>query len=143
MNKIFDLIELKELAEEVKKISKKKNIILLFGDLGAGKTTFVREYCQSINIVNQVSSPSFLILNTYYSKNNFQVNHFDLYRVKDIFELETIGFYECLNQSNSINFIEWPEKFISELNKFEDRTLSIYFKFIEDNINQREIKLEF
>ena len=71
MNKIFDLIELKELAEEVKKISKKKNIILLFGDLGAGKTTFVREYCQSINIVNQVSSPSFLILNTYYSKNNF------------------------------------------------------------------------
>ena len=59
MNKIFDLIELKELAEEVKKISKKKNIILLFGDLGAGKTTFVREYCQSINIVNQVSSKSF------------------------------------------------------------------------------------
>jgi len=80
MNKIFDLIELKELAEEVKKISKKKNIILLFGDLGAGKTTFVREYCQSINIVNQVSSPSFLILNTYYSKNNFQVNHFQLKR---------------------------------------------------------------
>ena len=63
MNRIWHINELDQLIDYVKANQGNKNIILLHGDLGSGKTTFVRKYCEKINIINQVSSPSFLILN--------------------------------------------------------------------------------
>ena len=115
MNRIWHINELDQLIDYVKANQGNKNIILLHGDLGSGKTTFVRKYCEKINIINQVSSPSFLILNSYNSLNNMRVNHFDFYRVEDISELEMIGLYEILNENNSLTFIEWPDKFSEEL----------------------------
>ena len=111
MNRIWHINELDQLIDYVKANQGNKNIILLHGDLGSGKTTFVRKYCEKINIINQVSSPSFLILNSYNTLNNMRVNHFDFYRVEDISELEMIGLYEILNENNSLTFIEWPDKF--------------------------------
>ena len=64
MNRIWHINELDQLIDYVKANQGNKNIILLHGDLGSGKTTFVRKYCEKINIINQVSSPSFLILNS-------------------------------------------------------------------------------
>ena len=75
MNRIWHINELDQLIDYVKANQGNKNIILLHGDLGSGKTTFVRKYCEKINIINQVSSPSFLILNSYNSLNNMRVNH--------------------------------------------------------------------
>ena len=49
---------------------------------------------------------------------------------------------EILNESNSLTFIEWPDKFLEELKIFEEKSFSIYFNFIRDNINQREISIE-
>ena len=135
MNRIWHINELDQLIDYVKANQGNKNIILLHGDLGSGKTTFVRKYCEKINIINQVSSPSFLILNSYNSLNNMRVNHFDFYRVEDISELEMIGLYEILNENNSLTFIEWPDKFSEELKIFKEKSCSIYFNFIRDNIN--------
>ena len=142
MNRIWHINELDQLIDYVKANQGNKNIILLHGDLGSGKTTFVRKYCEKINIINQVSSPSFLILNNYNSLNNMRVNHFDFYRVEDISELEMIGLYEILNENNSLTFIEWPDKFSDELKIFKEKSCSIYFNFIRDNINQREVRIE-
>ncbi len=142
MNRIWHINELDQLIDYVKANQGNKNIILLHGDLGSGKTTFVRKYCEKINIINQVSSPSFLILNNYNSLNNMRVNHFDFYRVEDISELEMIGLYEILNENNSLTFIEWPDKFSEELKIFKEKSCSIYFNFIRDNINQREVRIE-
>ena len=142
MNRIWHINELDQLIDFVKANQGNKNIILLHGDLGSGKTTFVRKYCEKINIINQVSSPSFLILNNYNSLNNMRVNHFDFYRVEDISELEMIGLYEILNENNSLTFIEWPDKFSEELKIFKEKSCSIYFNFIRDNINQREVRIE-
>ena len=142
MNRIWHINELDQLIDYVKANQGNKNIILLHGDLGSGKTTFVRKYCEKINIINQVSSPSFLILNNYNSLNNMRVDHFDFYRVEDISELEMIGLYEILNENNSLTFIEWPDKFSEELKIFKEKSCSIYFNFIRDNINQREVRIE-
>ena len=142
MNRIWHINELDQLIDYVKANQGNKNIILLHGDIGSGKTTFVRKYCEKINIINQVSSPSFLILNSYNSLNNMRVNHFDFYRVEDISELEMIGLYEILNENNSLTFIEWPDKFSEELKIFKEKSCSIYFNFIRDNINQREVRIE-
>ena len=142
MNRIWHINELDQLIDYVKANQGNKNIILLHGDLGSGKTTFVRKYCEKINIINQVSSPSFLILNSYNTLNNMRVNHFDFYRVEDISELEMIGLYEILNENNSLTFIEWPDKFSEELKIFKEKSCIIYFNFIRDNINQREVRIE-
>ena len=142
MNKIWHIKELDKLINYVRANQGDKNIILLHGDLGSGKTTFVRRYCEKINVINQVSSPSFLILNSYNSISNMRINHFDFYRVEDFSELEMIGINEILNESNSLTFIEWPDKFLEELKIFKEKSFSIYFNFIRDNINQREISIE-
>ena len=141
MNKIIKLQELSKLINEIDRIRNKRNIILLFGDLGAGKTTFVREYCNFLGIKDVVSSPSFLFLNTYEFK-NVVINHLDLYRVKNEEELDTIGLFDILENNSNLIFIEWPDNYLNLLKKYQKKILCIYFKFIEDNINAREIDIK-
>ena len=78
----------------------------LSGDLGAGKTTFVKAFCKVIGIPDEVSSPTFAIVNEY--RNSNKVYHFDLYRIERQEELYEIGFEEYLDDDAYI-FIEWPE----------------------------------
>lgn len=84
------------------------NIVLLSGDLGTGKTFFVKNVCAQYGIVS-VSSPSFSIVNEYQSEN--KIIHFDFYRIKKIEELYDIGFEDYLMNREAIIFIEWPDLF--------------------------------
>lgn len=91
------------------RLSQKKNIILLKGDLGAGKTTFVKEFIQFMGgNKNQVDSPTFSLLNIYLV-NEKNIYHFDLYRIGTPREIEDIGFMEYIDFGN-LCFVEWPEK---------------------------------
>ena len=91
------------------RLSQKKNIILLKGDLGAGKTTFVKEFIQFMGgNKNQVDSPTFSLLNIYLV-NGKNIYHFDLYRIGTPREIEDIGFMEYIDFGN-LCFVEWPEK---------------------------------
>ena len=101
----------KEIADEFSKILRAGDVIALIGDLGSGKTFFVKAVCSNLNI-EDVSSPSFAIVNEY--NGNYKVNHFDFYRIKKIEELYDIGFTEYLNDEEAITFIEWADMF-SEL----------------------------
>ncbi|MDX9923835.1 MAG: tRNA (adenosine(37)-N6)-threonylcarbamoyltransferase complex ATPase subunit type 1 TsaE [Ignavibacteriaceae bacterium] len=83
------------------------NVVLLSGNLGAGKTFFVRAVCNIFNIP-EISSPSFSIINLYSGK--YEITHVDFYRIKDIEELFPIGFYDYLID-DSIKFIEWADMF--------------------------------
>ena len=95
------------------RIDQRKNIILLRGDLGAGKTSFVKTYVNHLGgDKDEVDSPTFSLLNTY-SVNNQDIHHFDLYRIQSPQEIEDIGFMEYMDSVN-LCFVEWPEK-ISEL----------------------------
>ena len=102
-------------VEELKAIAVKwltKNptpiICLLNGDMGAGKTTFIKEICQVLGVTEIISSPTYSLVNEYFSQSGKKIFHFDLYRLNDEEELYDFGFEEYLNQSCYV-FIEWPE----------------------------------
>ena len=115
-NQILDLYELEKLASNLCKDISIGDIYLFKGELGAGKTTFVRLLINNLYVLNNlpeppsINSPTFPILITY-DLNSSQIYHYDLYRIKNLKELEELDFFENLN--NNITFIEWPEILIS------------------------------
>ena len=120
-NQILDLREIEKLATNLCKDISVGDICLFQGELGAGKTTFVRLLINNLYLLNNlpkptsIASPTFPILNTY-DLNSLQIYHYDLYRIQNLKELEELDFFENLN--NNITFIEWPEMLISlPLNK--------------------------
>jgi tRNA threonylcarbamoyladenosine biosynthesis protein TsaE len=106
------------------------DVVLLNGDLGSGKTFFVKYVCKEFGIEN-VSSPSFAIVNEYHNKKNFV--HFDFYRIKKTEELYDIGFHEYLSGENIV-FIEWSNMFPDILPK---KNYQINFKSVDNT--SREI----
>ena len=88
------------------------DVVTLFGDLGSGKTQFVKGVCQAFKTLTVATSPSFVILNRYDGmderKNEILLYHFDLYRVKSLAEIYDLGYEEFL-QSDGVCLIEWAE----------------------------------
>lgn len=101
------LNDTKEFAQIFSKKLKKGNIVTLEGDLGAGKTTFVKFLCESLGVNDNVSSPTFAIVNEYDGK--FKIYHADLYRLESLDEVENTGFLEILKNLDGVCFIEWPQ----------------------------------
>ena len=102
------------IAREFIETCKAGDRIVLNGDLGAGKTFFIKAALSSIGI-NNVNSPSFAIVNEY--RNDYSIYHFDFYRLKKSSELFDIGWQDYLNDDESIIFIEWGNRFPSVLPK--------------------------
>lgn len=90
-----------------------KKIIAFNGEMGAGKTTFIKAICNVLGVQETVSSPTFSIVNEYKGNNNQIIYHFDFYRIEKTEEAYNLGYEEYL-YSNAYCFIEWPEK-IKEL----------------------------
>lgn len=84
-------------------------LIAIEGEMGAGKTTFVRELCRQLGVQDEVSSPTFSLVNEYYSSKHGSVYHFDFYRMKDEDEAMDIGLEDYLS-SGYFCIMEWPEK---------------------------------
>lgn len=102
--KVNDVLSSKELAFFIAPFLKESSLVLLSGDLGAGKTTFVRNYLLSLGYDKSVTSPTFNIVKTYEVGQIF-VNHIDAYRLEG--RDEEIGLDELI-ESDDITFIEWP-----------------------------------
>lgn len=97
-----------EFAKDYAKSLVPGSIVFLYGDLGAGKTTFVKGVVRSFGYKGNVKSPTYTLVEDY-QFNDFNIHHFDLYRLADPEELEWIGVRDYFNEK-SICFIEWPEK---------------------------------
>lgn len=100
--------ELRDVAEELIRTFCDQRIFALCGELGAGKTTFIKALCKMIGSQDYVTSPSFALINEYTGKDGSPVFHFDFYRIKEIEEAFDIGFEEYIYSGNYC-FIEWPE----------------------------------
>ncbi|MFQ3580190.1 MAG: tRNA (adenosine(37)-N6)-threonylcarbamoyltransferase complex ATPase subunit type 1 TsaE [Bacteroidales bacterium] len=81
--------------------------VLFYGEMGAGKTTLIKQVCKYMGINDNITSPTFAIVNEYKNK-NIKIIHFDFYRLQSIKEVFDIGFEEYLD-SGDYCFIEWPE----------------------------------
>jgi len=99
--------ELKSICEHLKKLSADEKIMLFSGEMGAGKTTLIKQFCAYLGITDEVSSPTFSLVNEYESVIG-PVYHFDLYRIQSEEELYDIG-YEHYFFSGYLCLVEWPE----------------------------------
>ena len=84
-------------------------VVAFSGELGAGKTTFIQALCRELGVKTEVNSPTFSLVNEYFTGDASSVYHFDLYRIEDPAELYDMG-YEEYFYSGARCFIEWPEK---------------------------------
>ena len=116
----FELNQLEKASLELKK-NINHNVVLICGEMGAGKTTLIKELLSLMSVVDNVSSPTFSIINEYSTDKDEIIYHMDLYRIEDISELDNIGFFEYL-ESGKTCLIEWgemiEEMIDSEYNKF-------------------------
>ena len=130
----LNLEGLKRFCENVSLYLKKGDIICLSGDLGSGKTTFSRYLINSIyknqnkEPPNTIKSPSFPILLTY-ELSNFEIYHYDLYRISKNSELIHLNILEELN--NSITLVEWPGTILDSLQNYN--YFSINFDILDEN----------
>ncbi len=106
---IYTLETIQTICEPLWTLIEEHRIVLLNGQMGAGKTTLVKYLCAYKNITSLVNSPTFSIVNEYVSeqKNTTNIFHLDLYRLKNENELFEIGITEIIN-NGAICFIEWP-----------------------------------
>ncbi|MCF8330826.1 MAG: tRNA (adenosine(37)-N6)-threonylcarbamoyltransferase complex ATPase subunit type 1 TsaE [Bacteroidales bacterium] len=110
---VFSPLDLDKAAKEILEEYPNQRIFAVQGKMGAGKTTFIKSFCSALNILEEPSSPTFSLINVYYSEEFGNIYHFDFYRMETIEEAFDIG-YEDYFFSGNYCFIEWPEQ-IAEL----------------------------
>jgi len=115
---------------------KKGDIIILSGELGSGKTKFVQGVLKYFNLEDEISSPTFTIVNEYIAE-NMNIYHFDLYRLEDIDEFYAIGGEEYF--SKGICIFEWGEILESEL---KDKYIKISYEKDPVNLEKRTLYIE-
>jgi tRNA threonylcarbamoyladenosine biosynthesis protein TsaE len=122
-----NLEELDKLTKEIVKNLKGNEIILLEGDLGAGKTTFTKYLLKNLGVDEDITSPTFTVMNQYESP-NFDIYHIDMYRVNDIDISDLIG--------NGLIIIEWPK---IEIRYNDRKVIKIKIELLEDDARIFEI----
>ncbi|WP_308600955.1 tRNA (adenosine(37)-N6)-threonylcarbamoyltransferase complex ATPase subunit type 1 TsaE [uncultured Dysgonomonas sp.] len=133
--KIESLDKIDEAALEFIRAMGDNTVFAFHGDMGAGKTTFIKAICENLGVSDTINSPTFAIVNEYRSDSGELIYHFDFYRINKIEEVFDFG-YEDYFYSGSLCFIEWPEKVDSLLPK---DTVNVYVKVQEDG--SREVSL--
>jgi tRNA threonylcarbamoyladenosine biosynthesis protein TsaE len=106
---IPSLQDLPEAAGKFLELAADRPVVAFSGEMGAGKTTFIQALCKEMGVPTEVNSPTFALVNEYFTKDGTSIFHFDLYRIDDPSELFDLG-YEEYFYSGSPCFIEWPEK---------------------------------
>ena len=106
---IPSLDDLPRAAETFLEAVGNRSVVAFSGEMGAGKTTFIQSLCRALGVPEEVNSPTFALVNEYFTTGGESVFHFDLYRVEEPDELFDLG-YEEYFYSGAWCFIEWPEK---------------------------------
>ena len=130
----------KELAKDFSNYLKGGEIIFLYGEMGVGKTTFVKHLINQFQInkkiqITEVTSPTFNLLNEY-EVNNLVIKHYDLFRLKNKSEITNLDLFD--NSQNTITLIEWPQ-LINKENLI--KSIDLVFKY-ENELNNRSVKIE-
>ena len=130
----------KELAKDLSNYLKGGEIIFLYGEMGVGKTTFVKHLINQFQIykklqITEVTSPTFNLLNEY-EVSNLVIKHYDLFRLKDKSEIKNLDIFD--NNQNTITLVEWPQLIDKESSI---KTIDLIFNY-ENELNNRSIKID-
>ncbi len=126
--------ETEDFAEEFSKNLNGTEIIALYGGLGAGKTSFTRGLARGLDVEDNISSPTFAIVNEY--TGSIPLYHFDMYRIESWNDLYSIGFFDYIG--NGVIVIEWSENIEGAL---DDDVIKVMLEKTDDE-NERIIKIE-
>ncbi|MCL1864783.1 MAG: tRNA (adenosine(37)-N6)-threonylcarbamoyltransferase complex ATPase subunit type 1 TsaE [Spirochaetes bacterium] len=121
----------KSLGEKIQK----KSVVAIYGNLGAGKTIFAKGIAAGLCIVDDITSPTFSLLEVY--EGNITLYHFDLYRIEDPTEFTNLSFEEYW-EGDGVSVIEWPEIAESIIPK---KRINVYIEYIDEN--RRKISIEY
>jgi len=127
------------LAKKIASLLQGNEILALYGDLGAGKTAFTRGFADFFGLKDEVSSPTFSLVNEY-EGTKFKIYHFDMYRISTIEDLESTGFFDYLGKG--VFIVEWSENIEKYL---PSDAINISFQKTSENsriINVRGIDLK-
>ena len=105
---INNIEELSQVSDLLISLRDKSNIIAFYGNMGAGKTTLIKNLCAKLGVQDEVNSPTFALVNEYQTDTFDSIFHFDFYRIKSLEEVFDIG-YEDYFYGGSLCLLEWPE----------------------------------
>lgn len=105
---IVSIDELPNIAESILQFSEGRKVFAFYADMGAGKTTLIKEICKQLGSNDNFSSPTYSIVNEYLTDTNGKIYHIDLYRLKSLEEALDVGMEEYMAGDNYC-FIEWPD----------------------------------
>lgn len=129
--------ETAEVARQFGKELHPGEVAAFYGELGSGKTFFIKWLCEQLQVMQPVTSPTFTIMNEYYTKGNFLIYHFDFYRIEADAELSNLGLDEFLYNEH-ICLIEWANK----IEKFLPASRwEVHLDFTKNNPRERLIKI--
>ena len=137
--KISSILDLQKITNRIKKILLPGDVIFLYGQIGVGKTTFVRLLINNYESEkklkkSEVLSPTFNIMFEYDIK-NFTIEHYDLYRLKNEKEIKNIGLFA--NLEKNITIVEWPEL----IKKKPINRIDLFFEYTKD-MNERTLTIK-
>ena len=133
MEVIFTLEEIGDCAEKIRGLTAGHRVFAIHGEMGAGKTTFIHALCKSMGVHENITSPTYSIINQYMAATGETICHMDLYRLKDEEEAINSGVEDCLYSGNTC-LVEWPERAPGIL---PDDALHIYIYVI--NAHKRKL----
>ena len=133
-----DSSQTKKFGLEIAQKLKAGDALLLFGDLGAGKTTFVQGLAKGLGITERILSPSFVLqrIHKVLGRDFKILNHIDLYRLEGKHDIQSLGLLETIEDPEAITIIEWADRLIDFLPK---QGYKIWFEYLGEN--KRKIKV--
>lgn len=135
MNDSFSLEEISAAARDVIRAAAGRKVIAFYGEMGAGKTTLIREICRQLGTADVVSSPTFALINQYDTADGNRIFHIDLYRLSGADEALAAGVGDCLD-SGHLCLVEWPERAESLLPK---DALRVHLTTVSDRMRKLQI----
>lgn len=106
---INNIEEIDLIASKFLEKTTRYSIFAFYGEMGVGKTTFIKAICRNMGVIDSVSSPTFSLINEYRTKTSESIYHFDFYRIESIEEAYDFGYEDYFFSGNKC-LIEWPEK---------------------------------
>jgi len=136
MDKVYKISQLPQIASEIIDLAKNKRNVLFYAEMGAGKTTLIKEIIKQLGVTDNVSSPTFSLVNEYISDKKETIYHFDFYRIEIEEEALDIG-VEDYFYKDAWCFIEWPQNIDSYL---PENTMIINIEVIDEETRLIKIK---